>query len=221
MREDPENRNLVFAALETGVFVSFNGGDRWQPLQLNLPAASCRDLAIEQNDLIVATYGRALWAIDDLSPLRELASKAAQIAAQIASSSAYLFAPATAVRMQWDTYTDTPLNPDVVAAENPPDGAVVDYYLGSAPAGDIQLEVYDAAGKLVRQYSSSGAPALGYKVNVPDFWLAPAPLLPKTAGLHRFVWDLRYPDPEQLLYTYYGIHVNYFEYTLCKRRKRS
>jgi hypothetical protein len=211
VREDPENRNLVFAALENGVFVSFNGGEQWQSLQLNLPAASCRDLAIEQNDLIVATYGRALWAIDDLSPLRELASKAAQVTA----SNAYLFAPAPAVRMQWDTYTDTPLNADVAAAVNPPDGATIDYYLKSVPAGDIRLEIYDAAGKLVRQYSSSGPTSLGYKVNVPDFWLAPPSLLPKEAGLHRFVWDLRYPDPEQLLYTYYGIHVNYFEYTLA------
>ncbi len=211
VREDPDNRNLVFAALDSGVFVSFNGGDEWQPLQLNLPAASCRDLAIEQNDLIVATYGRALWAIDNISPLRELASKAAKVA----SSSAYLYAPAQAVRMQWDTYTDTPLNPDVAAAENPPDGAIIDYYLKSAPSGDIKLEVYDSAGKLVRAYSSSGATSLGYKVNVPDFWLAPPPLLPKRAGLNRFVWDLRYPDPEQLLYTYYGVHVNYFEYTLA------
>ena len=78
MREDPENRNLVFAALDAGVFVSFNGGDQWQSLELNLPAAWCRDLAIEQNDLIVATYGRALWAIDDISPLRDLAAKASQ-----------------------------------------------------------------------------------------------------------------------------------------------
>ncbi len=211
LREDPENRNLVFAALETGVFVSFNGGDQWQSLQLNLPAASCRDLAIEQNDLIVATYGRALWAIDDISPLRELAGKATQVT----SSNAYLFAPAPAIRMQWDSYTDTPLNADVAAAENPPDGVFIDYYLKSAPAGDIKLEVYDSAGKLVRAYSSSGPTSLGYKVNVPDFWLAPPSLLPKDAGLHRFVWDLRYPDPEQLLYTYYGIHVNYFEYTLA------
>jgi len=176
-----------------------------------LPAASCRDLAIEQNHLIVATYGRALWAIDNISPLRELAGKAAQVA----SSNAYLFEPAAAVRMQWDTYTDTPLNADVAAAENPPDGAVIDYYLKSTPAGDIKIEVYDPAGKLVRSYSSSGATSLGYKVNVPDFWLAPAPLLPKDPGLHRFVWDLRYPDPEQLLYTYYGVHVDYFEYTLA------
>jgi hypothetical protein len=211
VREDPENRNLVFAALDTGVFVSFNGGDQWQSLQLNLPAASCRDLAIEQNDLVVATYGRALWAIDDLSPLRELAAKAAAVSA----SNAYLFAPAQAVRMQWDTYTDTPLNPDVAAAENPPDGATIDYYLKSPAAGDIELAVYDSAGKLVRSYASSGATALDYKVNVPGFWLAPPSLLPKTAGLHRFVWDLRYPDPEQLLYTYYGVHVNYFEYTLA------
>jgi photosystem II stability/assembly factor-like uncharacterized protein len=211
VREDPVNRSLVFAAMDNGVFVSFNGGDLWQPLQLNLPAASCRDLAIEQNDLIVATYGRALWALDNISPLRELAS----MAGQVASSSAYLFAPAEAVRMQWDTYTDTPLNADVAAAVNPPDGAVIDYYLKPAQAGDIKLEVYDPAGKLVRSYSSSGAALLPYKVNVPDFWLAPPSLLPKTAGLHRFVWDLRYPDPEQLLYTYYGIHVNYFEYTLA------
>ncbi len=161
--------------------------------------------------MIVATFGRALWAIDDLSPLRELTDKASQIA----SSNAYLFAPAPAIRMQWDAYTDTPLNPDVAAAENPPDGAIIDYYLKSPPPGDIRLEVYDSAGKLVRQYSSSGATGLAYKVNVPDVWLAPAPLLPKNAGLNRFVWDLRYPDPEQLLYTYYGIHVNYFEYTLA------
>jgi photosystem II stability/assembly factor-like uncharacterized protein len=211
VREDPENRNLVFAALDAGVFVSFNGGDQWQSLQLNMPAAWCRDLAIEQNDLIVATYGRALWALDDISPLREMAAKASQIA----SSSAYLFAPAPAIRMQWDTYTDTPLNPDFAAAENPPDGAIVDYYLKSAPAGEMKLEVFDSSGKLVRAYSSTGETSLPYKVNVPDFWLAPAPLLPKTPGLHRFIWDLRYPDPDQLLYTYYGIHVDYFEYTLA------
>ncbi len=211
VREDPENRNLVFAALETGVFVSFNGGDQWQPLQLNLPAASCRDLAIEQNDLMVATYGRALWAIDDISPLRELASKSVAIA----SSNAYLFAPQTAVRMQWDTYTDTPFNPETASAENPPDGAIIDYYLKSPPPGDMKLDVYDSAGRLVRSYSSNGAKGLDYKVNVPDVWLAPPQLLSKNAGLNRFVWDLRYPDPDQLLYTYYGIHSSYFEYTLA------
>ncbi|HEV1286402.1 MAG TPA: hypothetical protein VNU44_13870, partial [Bryobacteraceae bacterium] len=211
VREDPENRNLVFAALDAGVFVSFNGGDQWQSLHLNMPSAWCRDLAIEQNDLIVATYGRALWALDDISPLREMAAKASQIA----STNAYLFKPAPAVRMQWDTYTDTPLNPDFAAAENPPDGAIIDYYLKSAPAGEMKLEVLDSTGKLVRSYSSTGETSLPYKVNVPDYWLAPAPLLPKNPGLHRFVWDLRYPDPDQLLYTYYGIHVDYFEYTLA------
>lgn len=211
VREDPGGRNLVFAALDSGVFVSFNGGGDWQSLGLNLPAASCRDLAIEQNHLIVATFGRALWAIDNLNPLRELAAKSAQVAA----SNAYLFAPAAAVRMQWDSYTDTPLSPELPAAANPPDGAVIDYYLNSPPAGEIKLEIYDPAGKLVRSYSSTGAASLGYKVNVPDYWLAPASVLPKTAGLHRFVWDLRYPDPEQLLYTYYGVHVDYFEYTLA------
>jgi len=211
VREDPLNHNLIFAALENGVYVSFNGGDDWQPLQLNLPAASCRDLAIEQNDLIVATYGRALWAIDDISPLRELAGKAAAVA----SASAHLFKPATAIRMQWDTYTDTPLNADVAAAENPPDGAILYYYLKSPAAGDVKVEIYDPAGKLVRSYSAADAAALGYEVNVPDFWLAPPSVPPNQAGLNRFVWDLRYPDPAQLLYTYFGIHVNYFEYTLA------
>jgi len=211
VREDPENRNLVFAALENGVYVSFNGGGDWQSLQLNLPAASCRDLAIEQNDLIVATFGRALWAIDDITPLRDLAGKSAAIA----SANAYLFKPATAIRMQWDTYTDTPLNPDVAAAENPPDGAILYYYLKSPAAGGVKIEVYDSAGKLVRSYSEADAAPLAYKVNVPDFWLAPASVPPGQAGLNRFVWDLRYPDPEQLLYTYFGIHVNYFEYTLA------
>jgi hypothetical protein len=211
VREDPDNKNLVFAALENGVFVSFNGGDNWQPLQLNLPAASCRDLAIEQNTLIVATYGRALWAIDNLNPLRELAAKSAQIAA----ADAYLYAPGTAYRMQWDTYTDTPFNPEIASAENPPDGASIDYYLKSPAGGEIQLEIFDSKDRLVRVYSSNSPAALGYKVNVPGYWLAPAAVLPKQAGLHRFVWDLRYPDPDQLLYTYYGIHVNYFEYTLA------
>jgi hypothetical protein len=211
VREDPGNRNLVFAALDAGVFVSFNGGDQWQSLELNLPAAWCRDLVIEQNDLIVATYGRALWAIDDISPLRDLATNTSQVI----TSNVYLFAPAPVVRRQWDTYTDTPLNPDVPAASNPPDGATIDYYLKSAPSSDIKLEIYNSAGELVRSYSSAGASSLNYKVNVPDYWLAPPSLLPKNAGLHRFVWDLRYPDPEQLLYTYYGIHVDYFEYTLA------
>ena len=211
VREDPENPHLVFAALDAGVFVSFNGGDQWQSLELNLPAAWCRDLAIEQNDLIVATYGRAIWALDDISPLRELAAKSAQIA----TSDAYLFAPAPAVRMQWDTYTDTPLNLDFTAAQNPPDGAIIDYYLKSDSSGEIKLEIFDSAGKLVRAYSSNSAASLGYKVNVPDYWLAPAAVLSKEKGLHRFVWDLRYPDPDQLLYTYYGIHVDYFEYTLA------
>jgi hypothetical protein len=117
--------------------------------------------------------------------------------------------------MQWDTYTDTPFNPDVASAENPPDGAVIDYYLKSPPSGDLKLEVYDSAGKLVRSYSSAGPGSLDYKVNVPDFWLAPPQLLPKNAGVNRFVWDLRYPDPLSILYTYYGIHVHYFEYTLA------
>ena len=134
----------------------------------------------------------------------------------MAASNAYLFAPAPAVRMQWDTYTDTPLNPDVAAAENPPDGAIIDYYLKSPPAGDLKLEIYDSAGKLVRSYSSSGAAIAGLQGERARLtgWRRP-PCCRRTPGCIASFGTCAIPIPEQLLYTYYGVHVNYFEYTLA------
>ncbi len=208
MREDPVKPSLLFAAVDSGVFASFDTGGHWQSLELNLPNASCRDLAIEQNDLVVATYGRGLWALDDIGMLRQLSDNAATDAAR-------LYAPTPTIRLQWDTYTDTPLNPEMPSSENPPDGAILDYYLPAAMTGGLKMEILDSAGQVVRTFSDQGAARLPYKVNVPDYWLAPPSVLPNHAGENRFVWNLRYPDPPYLLYTYFGVHTDYFEYTLA------
>jgi photosystem II stability/assembly factor-like uncharacterized protein len=148
IREDPQTRGLLFAGTEFGAFVSFDDGDHWQSLQLNLPVSSVRDLAIHGDDLIVATHGRAFWILDNITPLRQ-ASEAAKVAG------AWLYRPSTAVRVDNDYFPGTPLPPDEPAAENPPNGAMIDYMLKSG-AKDVQLEIFDAQHKLVRKFSSSG-----------------------------------------------------------------
>jgi len=132
VREDPVRKGLLYAGTETGVYVSFDGGDRWQPLQLNLPTTSVRDLNVHGSDLVAATYGRGLWIMDDLSPLR-------QVGKEITAGNAYLFKPSTAVRARWDNHPDTPLPADTPAGENPPEGAVIYYYLNSSTAKQITL----------------------------------------------------------------------------------
>jgi len=209
VREDPVKPSLLFAAADSGVLVSFDTGAHWQSLELNLPNASCRDLAIEQNDLVLATFGRGLWALDDIGSLRQMSYQ------MPGPQGVHLFRPTPAIRMQWDTYTDTPLNPETPHSENPPDGAILDYYLQSSSPTTLKLSIYDAKGGLVRTFSSTGTKLLPYKINVPDYWLAPPALLPNHAGLNRFVWNLRYPDPPYLLYTYFGVHTDYYEYTLA------
>jgi hypothetical protein len=189
------------------VYVSFDDGDHWQSIQLNLPASDMRDLAVHDTDLVVATYGRALWVLDDLSPLR-------QASAQIATSNAYLLPPVTAIRVRWDNDQETPLPPEVPAGQNPPDGAMIYYYLKSAPPAAISLEIRDAAGKLVRRFSSEPPPPDKTVKNVPDYWFAPLAGIPKNAGLNRFVWDLHYDPPPTLQYSYYGNSLDYVEYTL-------
>ncbi|MGH9393160.1 MAG: hypothetical protein ACRD1E_03255 [Terriglobales bacterium] len=178
--------------------MSFNHGQQWQPLQLNLPATSVRDLVVHGDDLIAATYGRALWILDDLAPLRQLAEPGA--AAAIAAAPT-LFIPQTAVRMQPDVNYDTPFPPEMPTGQNPPPGAVVDYFLPHAAQGKITLGVYDAKGGLVRELeghaidpgavSQVAVPAL----DIPNYWLAQPQPLPAGAGLHRVVWGLRYTSP--------------------------
>jgi len=207
VREDPVRKGLLYAGTENAVYVSFDDGDHWQSLQLNLPTTDVRDLAVHGNDLVAATYGRALWVLDDLSPLR-------QASAEMAQSNAYLLRPATAIRVRWDNDQETPLPPDVPASPNPPDGAVIYYYLKSVPTGDLTLEIHDTKGNLVRRYTSVAPPEDKTPKNVPDYWFGPLPAVSKNAGLNRFVWDLRYDSPAALNYSYYGNILDYVEYTL-------
>jgi photosystem II stability/assembly factor-like uncharacterized protein len=207
VREDPVRQGLLYAGTEDGVYVSFDDGDDWQSLQLNFPVTDVRDLAVHENDLVAATYGRALWVLDDVSPLR-------QASAEIADSRAYLLRPATTVRVRWDNDQETPLPPEVPAAKNPPDGAILYYYLKTVGAGALTLEIHDSKGNLVRRFTSAPPTADTTPKNVPDYWFGPLPALSRKAGLNRFVWNLRYPPPAALNYSYYGNILDYVEYTL-------
>ncbi len=207
VREDPARKGLVYAGTEKGVHVSFDGGDHWQNLQLNLPTTSVRDLAVHGSDLVAATYGRGLWILDDLSPLREVNESAAR--AQV-----YLYRPETALRVRWDNHPDTPIPADTPAGQNPPEGAIIDYYLKSNISGEITLEIRDEHGNTVRRFSSAPPSATELPGNAPDYWFAPPDVLSTKAGAHRFVWNLRWPDPAVQPYSFYGKRLDYIEYTL-------
>ncbi len=195
VREDPKAKGLLYAGTELGVFISFDDGDHWQSLQLNLPATSVRDLVIHENDLVVSTHGRSFWILDDITPLRQINEA---IAAR-----AFLFAPETAIRWRWNRNTDTPLPPEIPVGQNPPDGAIIDYILPAGVSGPVTLEIYDSDQKLVRRYASNDQPdvvetELQHNLNVPTYWVRMPKILPAAPGMHRFVWDLRYPQPNAL-----------------------
>jgi photosystem II stability/assembly factor-like uncharacterized protein len=198
VREDPVRKGLLFAGTENTVWVSFDDGDHWQSLQLNLPHTSMRDLWIHDNDLIVATHGRGFWILDDMTALREVSDSLA--------ASDHLFTPAAAYRVQRDTNSDTPLPPDEPAAENPPDGAIVDYYLATASFAPVTLEILDSHGQLVRRFSSDDKPPATEadlkKQLIPLYWLRPFRALSADAGMHRWVWDLHYPSPDSTRHDY-------------------
>ncbi|MGA8761957.1 MAG: glycoside hydrolase, partial [Candidatus Sulfotelmatobacter sp.] len=199
VREDPVRKGLLFAGTENSVWVSFDDGDRWQSLQLNLPHTSMRDLWIHDDDLIVATHGRSFWILDDIAPLREAS-------ASLASEPAHLFTPAQAWRIQRNTNTDTPLPPDEPAAANPPDGAILDYYLAHATSSPITIEIRDVRGQLVRRFSSADQPDITdaelQKQLIPLYWIRPARTLSAEAGMHRWVWDLHYTPPVAVRHEY-------------------
>lgn len=199
VREDPVRKGLLFAGTENAVWVSFDDGDHWQSLQLNLPHTAMRDLWIHDNDLIVATHGRSFWILDDITPLRQTAAAA--------RSEAYLFKPAPAYRVRRDTNSDTPIPPDEPVGQNPPDGAIIDYYLPQAATGAVTLEVLDSSGKVVRRYASSDKPEMTEAqmketVTVPLYWLGTPKILSADAGMHRSVWDLHYTAPESSRHDY-------------------
>ena len=194
VREDPKTRGLLFAGTEREVYVSFNDGDDWRPLSLNLPRTSVRDLIVHGDDLAIATHGRGFWILDNMTPLRELARVSPQ---PVALSPAHLYRPQIAIRLRRDNWTDTPLPPEFPAGSNPPDGAIIDYELAAGGRGPVTLEILTSGGTLVRRYSSDDPPETidEKSVNVPMYWARPPQVLPAANGMHRFIWDLRYPRP--------------------------
>src|ERR1039457_6480974 len=134
VREDPKRKGLLYAGADTGVYVSWDRGNYWQPFSLNLPATPITDLQVHDNDLVISTFGRSLWILDDITPLRE-------ISPQITAADAHLFVPATALRVRWENYQDTPYPIETPAGQNPPDGAILDYYVKTPPAGDLTLTI--------------------------------------------------------------------------------
>ena len=192
VREDHVRRGLLFAGTENSVWVSFDDGDHWQSLQLNLPHTSMRDLWIHDDDLIVATHGRSFWILDDITSLR-------QVNEDTTSSAMLLFKPALAYRVRQSTNTDTPLPPDEPMGENPPDGAIIDYYLGGPGPLPVTLEILDSQGHLVRKFSSGDKSEQTQeemaKQLIPLYWIRLPQTLSPEEGMHRWVWDLHYPAP--------------------------
>ncbi len=211
IREDPRKKGLLYASTDTQVWVSFDDGDNWHSLRLNMPAISIRDIEVKDDascmcsDLVAGTHGRGFWILDNLTPLRQAAEAAA-------ATSAYLFKPATGIRVRFATNDPTPWPPELPAGENPPPGAIVDYYL-PAPASEVKLEFLNAQGKVIRTYSSTDKvispdpatdPVAYNKIcqatptaadcSLPLYWPAPQQVLKTSAGMHRFDWDMHY-DP--------------------------
>lgn len=208
LREDPKRKGLLYAGTDTGVFVSWDEGDHWQSLSLNLPATPVTDLQVHENDLAISTFGRSLWILDNISAVRELKP-------EVTAADAYLFSPARAMRVRWDNYQDTPYPIETPAGQNPPDGAIIDYFLKTPAASPLTLTIYDEKGVEVASSSSNAKPVQYPPANVPSYWFGPASALTTAKGINRFVWDLRYPEPASLPYSYYGELLEYTEYTLA------
>jgi hypothetical protein len=208
VREDPVRKGLLYCGTESAMHVSFDAGDHWQSLQLNLPSSSMRDLWVHGDDLVVGTYGRALWILDNITPLRQLPTTAQP-------TGAHLLEPAMAIRARFDVNGDTPLPIEVPAAPNPPEGAVIDYTLPAAATGEIALTIKNAGGSVVRRFTSTAPTASTLLANVPEYWFGPPDVLTTNPGLNRFAWNLRYPSPKILPFGYFGGLLNFIEYTLA------
>ncbi len=232
VREDPKRKRLLYAGTDTGVLISWDDGDHWQPFSLNLPPTPVTDLTVHENDLAISTFGRAVWILDDVSALRQVgivahavSYPAGRIELDPAAKSwsdleksainRHLFEPETAIRVRWDNYQDTPFPPETPAGENPPDGAIFYYYLKNAATSELTLTIFDEGNTQVVQFTSEAKPIDLPPANAPEYWFAPPAALTKAAGLNRFVWDLRYPAPKTLPYGYYGNLLEYTEYTLA------
>jgi photosystem II stability/assembly factor-like uncharacterized protein len=188
VREDPQTRGLLFAGTELGAYVSFDDGDHWQSLQLNLPTVSIHDLVIHGDDLVVATHGRAFWILDDITALR-------QIHDAVNAAGPWLYAPGTAIRVDNDVFLGSPLPPEEPTAKNPPSGAVLNYYL-KTPAEHIKLEILDESQNLVRSFSSNDPKEQNHPPRpIAERWFPKPEILETTPGMHRFVWNLAWGNP--------------------------
>ncbi len=191
VKEDPVTKGLLFAGTERQVYFSIDDGEHWQSLRQNMPATSIRDLVVKGDDLVAGTHGRGFWILDDITPLRQLTAGLGDV---------HLFAPARALRVRWNMNTDTPLPQEEPAGRNPPDGAILDYYLASEASSPVTIDILDAAGHTVRAYSSDdAAEPIQDESNVPAYWIRPTLRLSTAPGMHRFVWDLHYAAPEGML----------------------
>lgn len=190
VREDPVRKGLLYCGTEQAVYFSIDDGENWQPLRLNMPATSIRDLVIKDDDVVVGTHGRSFWILDDITPLR-------QIARDTKAADAMLFTPQRTTRVKRSLHTDTPFPPEEPAGQNPPDGAIINYYLKAAAKTPIVLEISDAAGKLIRRFASDDKPfdVNSVRINPPLYWARPFQPLKNEAGMQRFTWDLLYPNP--------------------------
>ncbi|MCX6550241.1 MAG: glycoside hydrolase [Acidobacteria bacterium] len=187
VREDPKRKGLLFAGTEREVYVSFDDGEHWQSLRLNMPASSVRDLIVKDDDVVVATHGRGFWILDNITPLR-------QMDGTVTSGDVFLFRPQDAYRVRWNMNTDTPWPPDEPRMPNPPDGAIIDYVLKADANGPVTIEILDAAGRVIRRYASTDAierpdPATAA---VPLYWYRAGRAVPATTGMHRITWDMHY-----------------------------
>ncbi len=185
VKEDPLTKGLLFAGSETAVYVSFDDGENWQSLKLNMPATSIRDLVIKDDDIVVGTHGRSFWILDNITPLRQLVNKAKQ-------ADAILYHPQTAMRIRWNTYTDSPVPQEEPAGQNPPDGAIIDYYLNGDAKDVVTLQIKDDKNNIINTFSSNDKPYEIPAVNIPLYWIRPQQILSATAGSHRFLWDMHY-----------------------------
>jgi photosystem II stability/assembly factor-like uncharacterized protein len=192
VRQDPQQKGLLFAGSERAVYVSFDDGEHWQSLRLNMPATSIRDLVIKDKDLVIGTHGRSFWILDDMSMLRTFSKlKNDKLPAPFINHN-FISSDLNSYRVQWNMNTDTPLPQEEPAGQNPPDGTIIDYYLKEDPDDEVVLEIKDAKGNIVRRFSSMDTMYKIPQVNIPLYWIRPQQILSAQKGAHRFVWDMHY-----------------------------
>jgi hypothetical protein len=192
VREDPKRKGLLYAGTELGVFVSFDDGAHWQPLQLNLPVTPIHDLVVKDDDLVVATHGRSFWVLDNLTPLR-------QVNGQSAAADVILYQPQTALRLHYPEEVDK----RQPVGDNPPPGTIIDYYFKTAPKEEVTLDILDSSGKVVRHISSKEKKENEQPPEWPDR-VERVKTIPANEGMNRFAWDLRYDDPVQIPGAFYS-----------------